>query len=834
MKTSSQSPLRYLLLALIRLQGLKTSEQGFIVFFVASIIVLLSLIWVAYGLLSRIDSSSTAASVRSNSGFYAAEYGLNLRAKEIRETFEGYNRPSGIPPANAQACLPNNPGSKGTGDFICKQIDFQDPLYPRDSSAKNPVYTFVQDKTGGTPALEVIPQGEAFAGLTAQAYKYDVVSVAYDLQNQPTANLKITFRNLLIPLFQFAVFSENDAEFSLPPNMTLNGPVHSNKSLYLNARASSTLAINGQVTIVDTLYRGLKYQNSGCSGTVTINSSTNSSIIPTALACGSGSSRQAYATQASVSAWNNKIQVPLTTPLEVPPPDALDPTPGNLYWDRADLRIVLKVRTDGTSVSGVTPTGIEVRNPDNSNNAALTNSLQACTPAFGTISSAADTSIQLAPPTVTALPSGLNGNVPLLVVGSSSNYFDSLVATSFDSAMQRITLRKRLAPTTTLDSGSTLRKAILWSSDTFFNYREKIDSSGNYILSNPSPNAGRYIRMLNVDVQGLIDCANSQNLMAGKALDETTDGGLVWFFTVDDSGPGNPNIARNVVTPPSSQPANNYGIRLYNGSSLSSTNGGPVLKGLTVVSDQAVYIQGNYNLVNKLPAAILSDTINVLSNNWRLDDSNAGRFNTAGELDTVVTGSTVNTMFNSQPLSSNRCIGTNASIGCSAGSPDRAAIATTINAAFLSGLDIPGGANGTATQNNGITSSGVHNYPRFHENWFAPTPVSFRYRGSLVALNVPRRVNSPFCGSFSQLAACNIYEPPNRDWDFDTDFNDAAKLPPLTPRAVYLKQDAFTRNFSISAINSDSIAELFSPTRWLGFSLGLASPQFGLVQPSSR
>lgn len=98
---------------------------------------------------------------------------------------------------------------------------------------------------------------------------------------------------------------------------------------------------------------------------------------------------------------------------------------------------------------------------------------------------------------------------------------------------------------------------------------------------------------------------------------------------------------------------------------------------------------------------------------------------------------------------------------------------------------------GTNTTTVGNTSGGVNNYPRFHEDWLEYL-VPFNYKGSFVGLNVPRRVNSAFCGSG---ATCNIFTPPVRNWDYDTDFENAANLPPLTPRFVYLRQEVFSRDF---------------------------------------
>src|SRR6266700_727348 len=77
-------------------------------------------------------------------------------------------------------------------------------------------------------------------------------------------------------------------------------------------------------------------------------------------------------------------------------------------------------------------------------------------------------------------------------------------------------------------------------------------------------------------------------------------------------------------------------VRLVNGSQLPS-------QGLTVVSENPMYIQGDYNTVAKVPAAVLADAITVLSNNWAPNNSDA-----KGDLATITrqaTATTVNAAF---------------------------------------------------------------------------------------------------------------------------------------------------------------------------------------------
>ncbi len=57
-------------------------------------------------------------------------------------------------------------------------------------------------------------------------------------------------------------------------------------------------------------------------------------------------------------------------PLTVPPPEELDPVPGRLYWDHADLRVVLEL-------TGGPPT-VEVRQPDGRVDAVASATLAGC------------------------------------------------------------------------------------------------------------------------------------------------------------------------------------------------------------------------------------------------------------------------------------------------------------------------------------------------------------------------------------------------------------------------------------------------------------------------
>jgi hypothetical protein len=136
----------------------------------------------------------------------------------------------------------------------------------------------------------------------------------------------------------------------------------------------------------------------------------------------------------------------------------------------------------------------------------------------------------------------------------------------------------------------------------FYNHREQ-----NWVL------------MLNVNIRALIDWneANGSPLFAAS---DTTEGGLVFFLSVQ--------AANSTTTPPAA--GQRYAVRIFDSANL-NTRGGTFVRpngadptGLSVASDQAVIIQGNYNYNSgmpanqKLPAAVLGDTIQILSQAWEV------------------------------------------------------------------------------------------------------------------------------------------------------------------------------------------------------------------------
>lgn len=148
--------------------------------------------------------------------------------------------------------------------------------------------------------------------------------------------------------------------------------------------------------------------------------------------------------------------------------------------------------------------------------------------------------------------------------------------------------------------------------------------------------------------------------------------------------------------------------------------------GLTVASANPVYIQGDYNTginppsnsgspsqptspdYTRQPCAVIADALDVLSNSWQ---------------DSASTSSV----------------------------SSRVATSTTINAAIIAGI-VPSA--------NGNYSGGAENFPRFLEDWSGST---LTYYGSMVELYPSHQATAAW-------GAGNVYNPPNRNWFFDSSF----------------------------------------------------------------
>ncbi len=831
-----QKKLTWLLLKIY--QSRQDRERGYAL--VIGLFLLVSMLGLlgAYAKVTQLENMSSTSSSDSNSGFYAAEAGLNLRAEEIRQKFVDYNKPTGTSPTSAQDCIDKNTSNDGTGDFACETEQFAKSASNQSAFIAS---TYVIQKNNGQAKIGTVPPGEPFQNLNMQEYGYSVSSIAKKTtasESQLAAILQMDIKTRLIPLFQFAAFYENDLEILPGPEMNLNGPVHTNGSLYLGA-GNGRLNLHSQVTLVGDLYNKRKNNNSTyADGKVKIKDAAGNWLNLLFNGTGSTSETTEEMDKDRVdTAWGTQVQIGLE-PLILPETSLTD-TSGE-YYEKAELRIeYTPASTEEADYLEDVPFEIESKSSGSLSEGQL-RSLRQPIMVARDLATIADPNYQVCTPETSGVPS-LSANdatkkkiVTALQVALVSqptpvkfsllsntnlnldpdNKLNDVSRTFFDVLEKDLGVNLDPSDEDKLKQSNPAQIAAIPYTDTDQNGNQ-IPMGGRCFVSAPFQDIGRdeaghtsderfyndregrdmrllqinfkslaiWNRDLDVDLDGNMDgyggiyvkfdssgdvsdnnsgngfsanerlftraAADSdaptgsfQNL--GLAAADTSEGGLVFHATIDFTDPDYSDAGDNQSP---------YGFILTQGKQLmglAKTTTTPDPTGLTFASDQAVYVQGDYNSVNKQPAGILADSLNVLSNAC-LDLSNGTTLrdevvNKERRKNCNINGSKVN------------------------------ATSTTINTAFLAGTDITNDSDGY--------NGGLENYPRFSERWSGQTLI---YRGSFVSLGIPNHV--------SGLWGDQDYNPPGRNWDYDLDFNSVENLPPLTPRFVFVKQESFRRSF---------------------------------------
>jgi Tfp pilus assembly protein PilX len=220
-------------------------------------------------------------------------------------------------------------------------------------------------------------------------------------------------------------------------------------------------------------------------------------------------------------------------------------------------------------------------------------------------------------------------------------------------------------------------------------------------------------------------------------------------------------------------------VRLFNGENLQVTGATGKLsttKGITVSTENMIYIWGNYNttginsappdgtsslndntttyyyLGNQVPTSIVADAFFPLSKTF---------FDSETSLYPNVLGS--------RPADNSPTVAQETAV--------RAAIIAGNNLSALSGS--PDAGNSASGESR--LCGGMHNFPRFLENW----SKRWNFVGSLI----PLYHSTQAVGQYN--ADDGIYGAPIRNWAFDITFTNPNKLPPGTPLFQHIEPTGF-------------------------------------------
>jgi hypothetical protein len=230
-------------------------------------------------------------------------------------------------------------------------------------------------------------------------------------------------------------------------------------------------------------------------------------------------------------------------------------------------------------------------------------------------------------------------------------------------------------------------------------------------------------------------------------------------------------------------------VRLFDGETLSTTVGAGKLsptKGITVSSENMVYIWGNFNTTGvasiptggstlnngdylgpQVPSSIVCDAIFPLSKTW---------FDASSALYPEGSG-------NARNLSGEAYRMADEGASTTESTAVRAAI---IAGTTYSALTQTPGRDADGLRRNG----GIINYPRFQETWnLNGITNTWSYTGSFVPLYRSTQAIANWENDTSI-----IYMPPRRNWSFDSTYLTPNKLPPGTPFFQYVQSTGFRQS----------------------------------------
>jgi Tfp pilus assembly protein PilX len=814
------------------LRNLYTDRRGIALVTVLALMGILSVLAAAYTLSIRADVALRGGAARERSGFYAAEAGLNSAMAEVNQYYNNYTSPGSY-----STTMTVGSGSHArTVTYSVAAVPGHNPEAPTLIPAGQPfagLNTIRYQYTVSSVAKNAANDQEAALGAqftmnTVPIFQF-LAFYQNDLEILPGPNMVLSGR------------IHTNSNLYLSAGDTL--------SIADRPTATSTSAANPfvQISSVGDIYRGRK-DSTACDGTIYIDMQQDANAadpgldalslpcVGTTTSLVSPTTRNSFL--GSLLANVDTLKVPDVSTFARG--DAGAGVTGGAFWQNADLRIVLNLSNSRLTsfcgeplphsggANGLYP--IEVQNSDGTVNAAKTTALyQFICERRGAIfynDIPSDVPADAAMPLTSVSPNGSGSNQDPSNFNNYTPHFDDdvsvyrrigedtngdgIVDTDGDGLIENDDTNYDICP---IVIGTTLGTRPAWRPDycdakfgqwgaagshnLFANQATAktwliSQSLASWFVNNDYRRGGFYnwrehkwVMMLNVNVRALVDWNEAHNNALFNAAD-VSNGGIVLFLSVK---------ASDATTTPLAN-THRYGVRIFDSANL-NTRGGTFVRpnsadptGLTVVSDQAVYVQGNYNyypsmtLSTKLPAAVLGDTLNVLSQSWEVPvivDKNKDiqyQYNNDRK-----TGGSLAAARNLQPADGYFIKG-NVTLQCpTSPCPQFTGVATFgINAAFLAGVDVT-----TVGHYNG----GLENYPRFHEDWSpGGTQRALNYRGSFVSLGTPQYANGEWCGTG---ATCNIYDPPARNWDYDASFNDANFLPPLTPQVNLLRQQLFTR-----------------------------------------
>ena len=249
-----------------------TSDGGFATLLALIMVGMLTLLGLAA--LSTSDDEITIASneLQEMRAFYAAEAGLERAGSRLQFTYDSTGRP---------------------------------PLVmPQGIDSVNDCSVVYQTADKGPATVRTLTTG-TLSGLHALVKSFSINSTGISSVETAKVTLSQSFETALVPIFQFAVFYDNDLEINPGPDMNLTGRVHTNSDLYL--QAGTSLRMDSYVTSAGDIHHGRKGPGGTSEGDVLIKDRVGL-YVSMKDAGGWLESTDSYWYDSSLHRWHGRVQ----------------------------------------------------------------------------------------------------------------------------------------------------------------------------------------------------------------------------------------------------------------------------------------------------------------------------------------------------------------------------------------------------------------------------------------------------------------------------------------------------------------------------------------------
>jgi hypothetical protein len=451
----------------------------------------------------------------------------------------------------------------------------------------------------------IVVLGPPYQGLYMLCATYEIISTA--MNNSTGFHISAAVGQAVnlgtIPIFQFAIFFQNTMEVDPGANMTINGFVHGNNTIYMDTSAtlvfSNDVSASGSITIGE---NPLDPSSRGTPNNPTFDGYHLSGVNPLVLPVGTNSSGTITNSSQNVNAI---LQIP---------PAGLSPTSqtgSNYLYNRADM-IVLISNSSVTVTSGVLV-----------DNQATVISNSAWSTWLNTNASTQfydqrqGINIQTADIDVGKLTAWSATNTTLRTALGGRNLDSVYIADERDNSNAVITTNYTY--TTNIVSTNTVAHPANGST----NVIPPITTNTTLTLSTNHPANGTYLGAITTNTS-VSPKQYLYSLINGYSYEWITGVTVTPYYTTN----------YNVVS--------QAGIVLTNGAILPNL-------GLSVVTPDPLYIVGNYNVSTNgastnlgtfntsqtYPAAVFSDAVTILSGAWNPANGASGISSRTASSDTV-------------------------------------------------------------------------------------------------------------------------------------------------------------------------------------------------------